>query len=444
MATVVVNHTPSGGPADPTALVDGPTYDADPHIVTGLENVDNTADIDKPISNATLAAIRERLTAARIYYYRADGSDSNDGLTNSAGGAFLTAQKAYDTICDDIDLNGYDVGIYCGSAAGTVFTTGITASKFPVGNSGGAVIVWDGGDSIVRVTNGTCLDFGAGNGFGGYPQITIQNIRFETVTSGDCILARGGVILGGPGIVFGASAGHHVYGGHDGHFGLQYAYTIAGSPGAGRSHIYGYSNFLFWAESIVITISTSITVGTFVSLITGSLGLMDGATFVNSGNVTGTKFSLANSGTHLSTGTSGNLSFLPGTVAGSILPGATYDGVGGTEVSFSPTVTPDSGAYGATTAVTTYTIAGGVVHFYGTITFTTLGTGTGRANISLPVPTITAVRPYIGSAYNIDSATDPLASINIFGTSLTLSLAGGAPYAGAGNRVAFSISYPFA
>lgn len=57
MATVVVNHTPSGGPADSSALVDGPTYDNDPHIVTGLENVDNTADLDKPISTATQTAL---------------------------------------------------------------------------------------------------------------------------------------------------------------------------------------------------------------------------------------------------------------------------------------------------------------------------------------------------------------------------------------------------
>ncbi len=41
MATVTVYHTPSGGPADPSALVDGPTYDGDPHIVSGLENVPN-------------------------------------------------------------------------------------------------------------------------------------------------------------------------------------------------------------------------------------------------------------------------------------------------------------------------------------------------------------------------------------------------------------------
>lgn len=57
MATVVVKHHPSGGPADPLALVDGPTYDADPHIVTGLENVDNTSDLNKPISTATQTAL---------------------------------------------------------------------------------------------------------------------------------------------------------------------------------------------------------------------------------------------------------------------------------------------------------------------------------------------------------------------------------------------------
>lgn len=34
--TVIIKHHPSGGPADPLALVDGPTYDNDPHIVTGL------------------------------------------------------------------------------------------------------------------------------------------------------------------------------------------------------------------------------------------------------------------------------------------------------------------------------------------------------------------------------------------------------------------------
>lgn len=57
MATVIVKHaTKTGAPADPLALVDGVTWDSDPHVVTGLENVDNTSDVNKPVSTAQATA----------------------------------------------------------------------------------------------------------------------------------------------------------------------------------------------------------------------------------------------------------------------------------------------------------------------------------------------------------------------------------------------------
>jgi hypothetical protein len=77
MASVTVKHHPSGGPVDHNALVDGPTYDNDPHIVTGLENVDNTADASKPVSTAQAAAIALKVTKQTLTdnaIVRADGT----------------------------------------------------------------------------------------------------------------------------------------------------------------------------------------------------------------------------------------------------------------------------------------------------------------------------------------------------------------------------------
>jgi len=65
---------------------------------------------------------REILTADRTYYVLTTGSDSNTGLANTSGGAFLTLQKAYNTFLT-VDPNGHTVTIQVG--AGT-YTAGIS------------------------------------------------------------------------------------------------------------------------------------------------------------------------------------------------------------------------------------------------------------------------------------------------------------------------------
>ena len=74
---------------------------------------------------------RDVLTANRTYYVRTDGSDSNTGLADTSGGAFLTGQKAWDTVAA-LDLSIYTATIKY--ASGT-YTGGINMAAMPVGGS---------------------------------------------------------------------------------------------------------------------------------------------------------------------------------------------------------------------------------------------------------------------------------------------------------------------
>jgi len=65
-------------------------------------------------SPASTTQIREKLTANRTYYVRTDGSDSNDGLANTSGGAKLTLNGALFAV-SRIDLNSCVVTIQVGA-----------------------------------------------------------------------------------------------------------------------------------------------------------------------------------------------------------------------------------------------------------------------------------------------------------------------------------------
>jgi hypothetical protein len=79
---------------------------------------------------------RELLTGDRVYYVRADGSDSNSGLANTAGGAWLTLTYAWSFVASTLEQNGHKVTINVGTGTydGLTATAKATGEIWLVGN----------------------------------------------------------------------------------------------------------------------------------------------------------------------------------------------------------------------------------------------------------------------------------------------------------------------
>jgi hypothetical protein len=155
----------------------------------------------------TLAATdtREMLTAARTYYVRTDGNDSNTGLVNSAGGAFLTLQKAYDTITQNLDLGGQTVTVQVGNGT---YTTGVTFSQ-PW--TGGGAVTYTGDTttpSNVVVSTTSASNWSVTCTLPGL--LTIQGFQGKTTTSGSVLNHGGDGVLQFGNMDFNTGAGAHM------------------------------------------------------------------------------------------------------------------------------------------------------------------------------------------------------------------------------------------
>lgn len=153
---------------------------------------------------------REKLTSARTYYVRADGSDSNDGLTNISGGAFLTIQKAVN-VAATLDNGSFDITIsVIGTGhAGFVF-------KSPVGS--GNLIVAGSGRTTSSVTSVLCdvpgrftlRDIAVSNGVTVRPGAALSGSNLNLSSSGQCLRVDG-QFLGSGVIEFVGAAQHAIY-----------------------------------------------------------------------------------------------------------------------------------------------------------------------------------------------------------------------------------------
>jgi hypothetical protein len=169
---------------------------------------------------------RELLTANRTYYVRTDGSDSNDGLTDVSGGAFLTIQHALALVAATIDMGGYVVTIKVGDGTRT---SKITVPRM-VGQAAATSLKIVGNTTtpancILSVTSNNCITVGE-NG----AMCAISGFDLRTTTAGSALdVINGGVIILDGLMIFGPTADRHisVFGG--GIVDRQANYTINGN-----------------------------------------------------------------------------------------------------------------------------------------------------------------------------------------------------------------------
>jgi len=254
--------------------------------------------------------IREQLNAARSYYVRSDGSDSNTGLVNSSGGAFLTIQKAVDTVAS-LDLGTYDATIYVGTGtwtASTEFKSLVGAGKCIIRGINANTT-----DTIVSTTSADC--FYSYNGYSG--RYKTEYLKTQTTTSGEHFNIYGdGTLLFGE-MNFGASGGTHVTVGVKTLCQFLSNITISGNAIA---HVAAYDSGQIRQQSITVTLS-----GTpaflFCFALAGRCGslVMNGNTY--SGSATGVRYVTQYNAVLL---TFGGTTYLPGDVAGRCETGGQY------------------------------------------------------------------------------------------------------------------------
>ena len=254
---------------------------------------------------------REVLTANRTYYVRTDGSDSNNGLSDASGGAFLKIQAAVDATTK-LDLNGYSVTVQVRD--GTF--TDLVVLKDVVGYWGPGCLKIQGNSTTpanVLVSTTSASAFIASNISTCWD---IKDLKVQTTTSGNGLsLTRSPLRYGN--LDFGACASTHVNFGFGAYVEVISNYTISGGA---PWHWIGQGASVLSCSSKTITLSGTPSFSAEFTRNNGSYFNIPGNTF--SGSATGTRYLAQLCGSIITNG--GGASYLPGSVAGSTATGGQY------------------------------------------------------------------------------------------------------------------------
>ncbi|WP_055048880.1 hypothetical protein [Devosia sp. A16] len=266
---------------------------------------------DGSITYAKMAAgvIRETLAANRTYYVRTDGSDSNTGLANTSGGAFLTLQKAWNTVAA-LDLSTFSATI---KVENGTYSAGLNMSAMPLGGSGITIEGNTASPANVHVSlAGSCFLVSSA-----LPcPLTIKGFKTTFSSTGGSA-----VRVSAPGRV--TASNMELAGGSTGGFTGAYraddpgailmistGQLISGGMSCLAQAIYG-GIVLFFGITVTLTGTPAFS---WITVGAQSMGLVElvGVTF--SGAATGTRYNTSTGG-GINTG-GGGASFIPGNAAG--------------------------------------------------------------------------------------------------------------------------------
>jgi hypothetical protein len=254
---------------------------------------------------------REVLTADRTYYVRTDGNDSNTGLVNNSGGAFLTIQHAIDVACG-LDMSIYNVTIQL--ANGTYSGTTNLMKSFL--GSGELIIQGDTTTPANVLISTTSHCFNTAGAFLGVYRL--RGMKLTSSGGNGIQVAHSGANVKYNAIDFGAcAAGIHVFCS----WGTLVAtgnYSITGSA---YNHIGCFNNGNVETTGITITLTgTPAWGGAYCRARAGGVAAVHSSTY--SGAATGPRYDVSLNAVINVNG--GGASFLPGNSAGSSASGGQY------------------------------------------------------------------------------------------------------------------------
>ena len=274
--------------------------------------------------SGTDAAVAEILSANRTYYVRTDGNDSNTGLVNNSGGAFLTVGKAIDVV-SSIDVNGFDVTIQIGNGTYTITTALTTGDYFGNTNSPrGPEILGDAGTpSNVVITSSVATIFDCQRAKPWY----INGVKMSTTVagaSGVCVLSRGAGLVFIGAVEFGSADNRHVMASYGGQIRFVTSYTISAGS---QSHVFSFmGGRVFYASFPSYAAMTVTLTGTpaFSQAFAYSYGLsfIESFNITFSGSATGSRY-ISDYNALIQT-YGGGASYFPGDAAGATANGGVY------------------------------------------------------------------------------------------------------------------------